>query len=309
MNSTRRERDVSEQSFSTRLYKRSVREALAEAVTLLRSANVPSHALAAELLLMHVAGRDRTWIYAHPEALIDQAAAAKLTDLLARRIAGEPTQYLTGKQEFWGLEFEVTPAVLIPRPETEHVVEVTLERLGPTRRKSPLQIADVGTGSGCIAVALARELSAAKICATDISAAALEVACRNASRHGTKERVQFIQCNLLDGIDPGAGPFDAIVSNPPYIGRGEAETLAREIREHEPHEALFAGERGTEIYAPLIRQAEKLLAPEGVLVVELGFGAFEAVDKIVGASHAWTHVSVTPDLAGIPRVLAAERIS
>ena len=172
----------------------------------LRAANVPSHTLAAELLLMHALGRDRAWLYAHPEEPLDAPAAEKYFALIARRAAGEPTQYLTGKQEFWGLEFEVTPAVLIPRPETEHVIEVALERLGARGIKinmktgapsPPLRIADIGTGSGCIAVALAHELPHAEIFATDISSAALEVARRNALRHGVADRVHFTECDLL----------------------------------------------------------------------------------------------------------------
>src|ERR1700693_4431902 len=168
-----------------------VRAALKEGMARLRAANVPSHTLATELLLMHALGRDRTWLYTHPEASLDLANAEKYLALIARRAAGEPTQYLTGKQEFWGLEFEVTPAVLIPRPETEHVMEVALARLRPrgfkiqmeTGEPSPLlRVADVGTGSGCLAVALAHELPHAEIFATDVSAPALAVAKRNAMR-------------------------------------------------------------------------------------------------------------------------------
>ena len=161
-----------------------IRNALRDAMARLSAANVPSHSLAAELLLMHTLGRDRAWIYAHPEFELDAAEAEKYFELVARRASGVPTQYLTGKQEFWGLEFEVTPAVLIPRPETEHIIEVALERLGAARKSEVLRVADVGTGSGCIAVALASECPNAEIFATDISAAALEVAKRNAARHG-----------------------------------------------------------------------------------------------------------------------------
>ena len=190
-----------------------VRAALKEGMARLRAANVPSHTLAAELLLMHALGRDRAWLYAHPEEPLDAAAAEKYFALIARRAAGEPTQYLTGKQEFWGLEFEVTPAVLIPRPETEHVIEVALERLGARGIKidmktgapsPPLRVADVGTGSGCIAVALAHELPHAEIFATDISAAALEVARRNALRHRVADRVHFLECDLLAALLPPA---------------------------------------------------------------------------------------------------------
>src|SRR5580658_5045036 len=168
-----------------------VRAALREGMARLRAAHVPSHTLATELLLLHALGRDRTWLFTYPENPLDPATAEKYFALVARRAAGEPTQYLTGKQEFWGLEFEVTPAVLIPRPETEHLIEVALERLGErgikidmkTGAESPrLHIADIGTGSGCLAVALAHELPHARIVATDISAPALEIARRNAGR-------------------------------------------------------------------------------------------------------------------------------
>src|SRR5882672_8860401 len=148
------------------------RTALKQGIHLLREAHVPSDTLAAELLLLHVTRRDRTWLYAHPEELLDPQANESYFSLLRRRAAGEPTQYLTGKQEFWGLEFEVTPDVLIPRPETEHLIEVALDRLGE-RRSEPLRIADIGTGSGCLAIALAHEFPEARVTATDISAAAL----------------------------------------------------------------------------------------------------------------------------------------
>ncbi|HEV2298064.1 MAG TPA: peptide chain release factor N(5)-glutamine methyltransferase [Candidatus Acidoferrales bacterium] len=284
-----------------------VRGTLRDGMARLRAANVPSHALAAELLLMHALGRDRTWLYANPEAAVDEATAEKFSELVARRAAGTPTQYLTGKQEFWGLEFEVTPAVLIPRPETEHVVEVALERLGVERGRGPLRVADVGTGSGCIAVALARELQRAEIFATDVSADALKIARRNAERHGVAARVRFVECNLLDGVAGDGEPFDLIVSNPPYVAREEEAQLPREVREHEPHAALFAGTSGTEIYERLIAQAAKQLRRGGLLVVEIGYGALERVRPLFGDSRAWTDVRVTNDLAGIPRVLSAVR--
>src|SRR6266850_41047 len=169
-----------------------VRAALKNGIAKLRDADVPSFTLAAELLLLHVLGRDRTWMYAHPEEEITVTDAECYFELIARQAAGEPTQHLTGKQEFWGLEFEVTPDVLIPRPETEHIIEVALDRLAvrelragrkQTLTGEGLQIADIGTGSGCIAVALAKELPGARIYATDISSAALAVARRNAARH------------------------------------------------------------------------------------------------------------------------------
>jgi len=313
----------------------SVRSLLKRSIAQLREADIPSFTLAAELLLLHVLGRDRTWLYAHPEELVADAEAERFFALIARRAAGEPTQHLTGKQEFWGLEFEVTPDVLIPRPETEHLIEVALDRLAlrELRAGRPqktagegLQIADIGTGSGCIAIALAKELPAENFVATDISPAALAVAKRNAARHSVADRIDFIECNLLEALDSplacppwraarlprsSRGPlplsFDLITSNPPYIGRREAATLPREVRDHEPESALFGGEEGYELYADLIAQSAQHLKPGGILVLELGHNSLPAVQPLLDAA-TWTHVGVTDDLAGIPRVLAAERL-
>jgi release factor glutamine methyltransferase len=282
----------------------------------LREAQVPSFTLAAELLLLHVLGRDRTWIYAHPEEEISPSDAEQFFALVVRRAAGEPTQHLTGKQEFWGLEFEVTPEVLIPRPETEHLIEVALDRLalrelraGRPRKNdgADLQIADIGTGSGCIAIALAKELPAATLYVTDISSAALSVARRNATRHSVIDRIHFAECNLFEKTGDSPPLFDLIVSNPPYIGRYEAETLMREVREHEPEVALYGGEEGYEFYADLVAQAAAHLQPGGILVLELGHNSLPAVQPLLDAP-SWTNVGVTNDLAGIPRVIAAERL-
>ena len=301
-----------------------VRAALKEGMSRLRAAGVPSHTLATELLLMHALGRDRTWLYTHPEGFLDVTDAEKYLALIARRAAGEPTQYLTGQQEFWGLEFEVTPAVLIPRPETEHVMEVALARLGPRGFKihldtgeprEKLRVADVGTGSGCLAVALAWELPHAEVFATDISAAALQVAGRNAARHNVADRIHFLHTNVLDSLGDesktGIGKlqsFDLIVSNPPYVGRADASQLQREVRDFEPHEALFAGPTGVEMYARLIEEAGRLLRPGGILVLELGYNSAEHVRAIFAGQKCWTNVAFTNDLAGIPRVAAADHI-
>lgn len=306
-----------------------IRGALKQGIAALRDAQVPSYTLAAELLLLHVLGRDRTWIYSHPEEEIVAAIAEQYAALVRRRAAGEPTQHLTGKQEFWGLEFEVTPDVLIPRPETEHVVEVALDRLAirelraGRRQKTDgagLQIADIGTGSGCIAIALAKELPAAAFVATDISPASLAVARRNAKRHGVTAQIHFVEANLLD--ESGERPleargkrlasgeqnhFDLIVSNPPYVGRREGSTLMREVREHEPEIALYGGKEGYELYADLIARAAMHLKPGGILVLELGHNSLPAVQPLLDAS-TWTKVAVTNDLARIPRVLAAEKL-
>ncbi len=319
-----------------------VRATLKNGIAKLREADVPSFTLAAELLLLHVLDCNRTWLYAHPEEIISDAKRRHFFDLITRRAAGEPTQHLTGKQEFWGFEFEVTPDVLIPRPETEHVIEVALDRLAlrELRAGRPqksagegLQIADIGTGSGCIAIALAKELPAANFYATDISPAALAVAHRNAQRHAVAGRIDFREANLLIPVGaqhvalqlgkvPNSAPpvlhqspitshqsplFDLVASNPPYIGRREAPSLAREVRDHEPHAALFGGEEGYELYADLITQSARHLKPGGILVLELGHNSLEAVQPLLDAS-AWTNVGVTNDLAAIPRVLAAERL-
>ena len=295
--------------------------ALREGIVQLERENVPSAALAAEVLLLHTLGRDRAWLYAHPEEVLDAAPREQYFSLLARRASGVPTQHLTGHQEFWGLDFEVPPDVLIPRPETEHLIEVAIERLeqgsddGSTRRNENFRIADVGTGSSCIAVALAQEFPNAEIFATDISAATLEVARRNAVRHAVASRIEFIECNLMDAFlqqSPATSyqspHFDLIVSNPPYIGRLEAETLAREVREHEPAIALFGGETGVEIYAPLIAQAATLLNPAGILVLELGHNSADRVSSLL-AAREWTSMVITNDLAGISRVASAQRNS
>lgn len=317
-----------------------IRAALKRGIAELRDANVPSYTLAAELLLLQVLGRDRAWLYAHPEEIVSPLDAHRFISLVARRAEGEPTQHLTGKQEFWGLEFEVSPDVLIPRPETEHVIEVALDRLAvreiragrkQTLTGDRLQIIDVGTGSGCIAIVLAKELPGAQIVATDVSVAALAVARRNATRHAVADRIQFRESNLLDGLTLGARyiaslqpnlamdaqhelpvtshesrSFDLIVSNPPYIGRSEKETLQREVRDHEPEVALYGGEEGYELYADLIAQAARHLKPGGLLVLELGHSSLPAVQPLLDLPN-WANVGVTNDLAGIPRVIAAER--
>lgn len=282
-----------------------LREALKQGVGDLRAASVSSPVLAAELLLIHVVEASRAWIYAHIDDPLDSAAAERYRELVSRRAAGTPTQYLTGHQEFWGLDLEVTPDVLIPRPETEHVVEVALARLGQHRSPLPLRVADVGTGSGCLALALAQELPNAHVFATDVSPLALSVARRNAARHGLGERITFLEASLLTPFSPRS--LDLVVSNPPYVSRKDAPSLPREVREHEPHVALFAGEEGMEVYPPLIAQAAERLVSGGLLVVELGFDVSERVEALLDTAD-WQEIHITSDLAGIPRVLAAARL-
>ncbi|HMI50412.1 MAG TPA: peptide chain release factor N(5)-glutamine methyltransferase [Candidatus Saccharimonadales bacterium] len=290
-----------------------IREALKHGIGKLRDSRIESYTLAAELLLLHAMERDRTWLYSHPEEQVSPQQEQKYFEFIQRRAAGEPVQHLTGKQEFWSLDFAVSPDVLIPRPETEHLIEVALDRLAvreiragrpPKNTGEGLLVADIGTGSGCIAVALATELPAANFIATDISPAALAVARRNATRHLVSERIQFIECNLLEG---SPRQFDLIVSNPPYIGLNEMDTLAREVRDHEPVTALYGGEEGYELYAELITQAARCLASGGLLVLELGHKSLPAVQPLLDAP-TWARAAVTNDLSGIPRVVAAERL-
>ena len=303
-----------------------IRYALKLGIARLRAEGVPSDTLAAELLLLHATNRSRTSLYSHPEDALSDVERETYFELIEKRAGGTPTQHLTGKQEFWGLPIEVTPEVLIPRPETEHLVEVALDRLALADLRAKgvqnmtgegLLVADIGTGSGCIAVALAKELPQATIYAADVSRAALAVAERNASRLGFAGQIHCVLSNLLSAFSAGwpeALPapaahgwlFDLIVSNPPYIGRREAAELPREVREHEPELALFGGEEGYELYAHLVSESAAHLEPGGILVLELGHDSLPAVHPLFD-SPEWTGVGVTADLAGIPRVLAAER--
>ncbi len=292
----------------------SIRALLRRSIEQLRSAQVSSFTLAAELLLLHATGRDRTWIYSHPEEIVPDGTADQFFELIRRRASGEPTQHLTGKQEFWGLEFEVSPDVLIPRPETEHLVEVALDRLAvrevragrdPRLTGRGVEIVDVGTGSGCIAIALAKELPEAQVYATDISAKALRLARKNAARHGFENRIRFLESNLLASLS--SLEFDLITSNPPYIALGEADSLPVEVRRYEPTEALFGGPEGYELYGDLVLQASRQLKPEGLVVLELGHNSLAAVRPLFDPSK-WTNIGVTRDLAGIDRVLSAERL-
>jgi release factor glutamine methyltransferase len=294
----------------------------------------------AELLLMFTLGCDRAYLYGHPERELTSEEHSRYEDALAQRSKGIPAQYITGHQEFWGMDLIVSPAVLIPRPETEHVIEKTLElcnlHVSPgalTRAGEPgspataaqgaagrvtapaptqtvnlagavhaFRIIDVGTGSGCIALALAKELSEAETHATDISSAALEVARANASRHQLADRIHFHQADLLAGIEKNA--FDFVISNPPYVGESEEDSVQLDVRQYEPRGAVFAGPAGTEVIERLIPQAREALKPGGWLVMEISGTIAERVrDLLLG----WKNVQITNDLQGIPRVVSAQR--
>jgi len=270
---------------------------------------VPSAQLAAELLLMHVLGCDRGYLHTHPERELSPEATDHYSRLIAERTTGKPTQYITGHQEFWGLDFEVTPDVLIPRPETEHVIETVLDlaRRQSHGKEARLRIVDVGTGSGCIALALAAEFQRAILFGVDISRPALVVASSNALHLGMPERVKFLESDLLARLldKDFAGTFDFVVSNPPYVGSHEVDMVQREVREFEPRVAWGGLAQGDEIYRRLFPQALQALKPGGYVVVEIGYNMRERVLALLGPE--WAEIDVRPDLAGIPRVVSARK--
>jgi release factor glutamine methyltransferase len=263
----------------------------------------------AELLLMFVLSCDRTYLYAHPERELAAEECKSYETVLAERERGVPAQYITGHQEFWGMDLIVTPAVLIPRPETEHLVETVLEVAGANvpggQDRSPhadaVRVVDVGTGSGCIALALAKELPKAKIYATDISAAALEIARANAARHQVA-RIQFRETDLLAGFQHDS--LDCVVSNPPYVGESEEDQVQLDVRKFEPRNAVFAGHKGTEVIERLIPQAHIALKPGGWLLMEISGTIADEVSKMLSD---WKDVVVKADLQSIPRVVRAQK--
>ena len=276
-----------------------LRDALASAVSRLTTAQVPSPRLNAELLLMFTLSCDRAYLHAHPERELTTEETRLYDQALAQRSSGMPAQYITQHQEFWGMDLAVGPAVLIPRPETEHLIETVLPL---ARLRSNPRIADVGTGSGCIALALASELPSAEIHATDISAEALEIARANAARHQLEKRIHFHQTDLLEGLDPAE--FDFIASNPPYVGEGEQDQVQLEVRRFEPRHAVFAGPTGLEVIGRLIPEALTALQPGGWLVMEIS-GTIVAEVRLL--LRGWNEVQIIPDLQDLPRVAVARK--
>ena len=280
-----------------------IAEALKRASEELRAAGVPNDVLDAQTLLGHALGRDRTYLIVNFHQELPGAAREQYAALLGRRAAGEPLQYITGRQEFFGLEFEVTPDVLIPRPETELIVEETL-RLARGVGRPPLVI-DVGTGSGCIAIAIARELPGARVIATDVSPAALRVARRNAARHSLTGRVSFVAADLLGALRPE--PIaDFIVSNPPYVAGRELPALQREVRDWEPEVALTDRGDGLTFYRRLLAAAPGCLRPGGFLLCEMGYTQSDPIAALVDGRD-WAARHVLADLQGIPRTMVLER--
>jgi release factor glutamine methyltransferase len=286
-----------------------LREALQSAVARLTDEHVPSPRLNAETLLMFTLNCDRAHLFAHPERELTPEEQSRYNEALTQRAKGVPAQYITGHQEFWGLDLIVSPAVLIPRPETEHLIETVLPLAKPM--KAP-KIADVGTGSGAIALALAKELPNAEIHAIDNSPAALEIAEANAARlqlefcaanHGASQRrIYFHDADLLNGVEDGT--FDFVVSNPPYVGLSEEDEVQLEVRKFEPRTAVFAGPTGLEVIEKLIPAAREGLKPGGYLVMEI---SGTVVERVRGLLEGWEDVGISNDLQKIPRVARARK--
>jgi len=260
-------------------------------------------ASSARVLAQHVLGWDTTRFLTSGHEPEPGGFGDRYDALVARRAAREPSAYITGRREFWGLPLEVSPAVLIPRPETELIVEAALEIFAGDQRRH-LDIADACTGCGNLAVALAHELAQASIVATDISVDALAVAQRNAERHGVAGRIRFVHANVLDGVN---GPFDLIVANPPYVKREDRPALQPEVRDHEPDVALFGGVTGTELVATVVEQAIARLRPGGYLMFEFGFGQEIVADALIGATQGLTMIGLRRDLQGLARMAIARR--
>jgi release factor glutamine methyltransferase len=286
-----------------------LKETLQSAIARLTADHVPSPRLNAETLLMFTLNCDRAHLYAHPERELTPEEHSRYNEALTQRTKGVPAQYITGHQEFWGLDLIVSPAVLIPRPETEHLIEVVL----PLARgiKNP-RIADVGTGSGAIALALAKELPEAEIHAIDNSPAALEIAEANAARlqlefrqspgDATQRRLFFHDIDLLTGLDPES--FDLVVSNPPYVGTSEEDQVQLEVRKFEPRTAVFAGPTGLEVIEKLIPAAHTALKPGGHLILEI---SGTIADRVRSLLYDWEVLTITNDLQGIPRIVSARK--
>jgi release factor glutamine methyltransferase len=269
-----------------------IHTALLQGRQLLEDAGIAVPRLTAEVLLAHAVGHERTWLYAHSDEELREVWWIHYGRYLHQRLQGRPTQQITGVQEFYGRDFRVTPDVLIPRPETEHVIETAL-RLNATR------VVDIGTGSGAIAVTLALE-TGARVAGTDISTAALNVAAANGRALGAA--VTWLACDLASALKSGS--FDVVVSNPPYVPARDKSTLQREVRDYEPEVALYGGDDGLEIYRRLVPEAGRLLQPGGWLVMEIGYALSDAVRGMLGA---WREVEIRTDLAGLPRVIVAQR--
>ena len=275
---------------------RQVKSVLQQAILTLSLAGCDTPRLDAEVILAHLLTQERSWLYAHSYDLLSEAMVQAFAEAIQRRVKRAPVAYITGEREFFGLAFEVRPAVLIPRPETELLVEQAIQLIG----HRPSLVVDVGAGSGCIAIALALHCSQARLVATDISSDALHIARRNAARHGVADRLYFIQTDLLAGLK---GPVDLLASNPPYISTSEMETLTPEITQYEPRLALTDGGTGLSIIAKILAEAPAIIRPGGVLLLEFGAGQGPQVLRLAQTYSPAAAFEIKPDLAGRDRLL------
>lgn len=280
-----------------------VRDILNESTKALEAADIPSARLDAEVLLSFCLGCDRLEFYKNPDMSISEKQFTAFRNLIARRLQWEPVAYITGRKEFWSFTLEVNSSVLIPRPDTEIIIEEALN-IYRNFTSLPVRILDIGTGSGAIALALALEIAGAKVVATDISIAALSLAQKNAATLGLKEKIDFRQGNLFEPVD---GLFDIIVSNPPYIAAKEYEELPASVKAFEPREALLAGESGLEFYEKLIYQADGYLQKNGWLLLEIGAKQEAGIRGIIEGSGFYDSIEMRRDYAGLPRVIKARR--
>jgi len=282
-------------------------EAINNAANLLSTAGITNARLDAEVLLSHIIVKDRVWLITHRDDVLDEKLQRNFADMIQRRTRREPLQHIIGNQEFWGLVFKVSPDVLIPRPETEFIVEAALAIVQD--RNTLVRIIDLCTGSGCIAVSLAKELTAARVIATDVSEKALAVARENTRRHGVSEHIRFLLGDLFEPLEELdiRGQMDIIVSNPPYVQAGVLSTLQPEVRDYEPEIALISGPEGTEMAKRIIQRAPEYLKKNGALIMEMGLGQAKALTRMVEATGAYGYSELLKDLAGIERVLIVRK--
>lgn len=283
-----------------------IAQAIDEGASELKASGVEHERRAAGVLLAHVLGVDRTHLLTRSDDQVAELRYADYLRLIERRATGEPLQYITGHQEFYGLDFLVTPAVLIPRPETEFLVERVITLVDDSM-PSPL-IVDVGTGSGCIAIVVAVKIPRTRVIATDLAAAALEVARMNAERHGVDRKVEFLHGDLLEPLEAShlENSVDVLASNPPYVSDGESVLIQREVRDWEPREALFGGVEGLDFYRRLLVDGFKVVKPCGHLVFEVGYGQLNAITEMIAALE-WELIDVVNDLQDIPRTVTLRR--
>jgi release factor glutamine methyltransferase len=281
-----------------------IAQAILDATQTLRSAGINNARREAASLLAHAMGRTHTYLLTHAETLLDAPEISRLMIYVERRAVGEPQQYITGHQQFFDLDFEVTPDVLIPRPETELLIERALVLL--TALKDAPLVCDVGTGSGCISISLLHRIKNLRAVALDLSTAALRVAARNAARHNVRQRLSLLASNAFAALDESRARFQLIVSNPPYINESEVPMLQREVREHEPLAALTPGADGLKIIKLLLEDAPRFLQSGGHLLFEIGYDQSAVVEDLIDA-RVWTLCAIHKDLQNIPRIVEVRK--